>query len=234
MILHHERHQMHRIGWLRATVLGANDGIVTMSSLLLGVAFAGADNTSLLVTGVATLVAGAMSMAAGEYVSVSSQADTEAAALRLEQRELLEDAANEHQELAEIYMARGLKKGLADEVARQLMAHDALGAHAQDELGIAPSHAARPILAAASSAAAFALGAFVPLLVALVTLWWIPDQSIVVTDWLSTLCFLAALGFVAAKVGNAPVGRSVVRILFWGTFAMAVTAAVGSVFGVAL
>jgi vacuolar iron transporter family protein len=230
---HDENHRSHRIGWLRAAVLGANDGIVTMASLIVGVAAAGAGTANILVAGVASLVAGAMSMAAGEYVSVSSQADTEQADLARERRELLADPEHEHAELAAIYMTRGLDEVLADEVARQLMAHDALGAHARDELGISDSHSAKPIQAAIASAATFALGAALPLAIALVVPLVAASQSIVWPVSISSLGFLALLGALAAQAGGASVWRSTVRVLLWGAFAMAVTAGVGALFGVA-
>ncbi len=230
---HDENHRSHRIGWLRAAVLGANDGIVSMASLVVGVAASGASSTSILVAGVASLTAGAMSMAAGEYVSVSSQADTEQADLARERGELAADPEHEHAELAAIYTARGLDPALADEVARQLTAHDALGAHARDELGISESHAAKPIQAAIASAATFALGAALPLVVALVVPLVAPSQSIVWPVSISSLGFLALLGALAATAGGASVRTSTLRILLWGAFAMLVTAGVGALFGVA-
>jgi vacuolar iron transporter family protein len=230
---HNENHRSHRIGWLRAAVLGANDGIVTMASLIVGVAAAGAGTANIVLAGVASLVAGAMSMAAGEYVSVSSQADTEQADLAREQCELNASPEHEHAELAAIYTARGLDKALADEVARQLTAHDALGAHARDELGISDSHAAKPIQAALASAATFALGAALPLAIALVVPLVAASQSIVWPVSVSSLGFLALLGALAAQAGGASVWRSTLRVLLWGAFAMAVTASVGALFGVA-
>ena len=230
---HDENHRSHRIGWLRAAVLGANDGIVTMASLIVGVAAAGAGTGNIVLAGVASLVAGAMSMAAGEYVSVSSQADTEQADLAREQRELIADPEHEHAELAAIYTARGLDKALADEVARQLTAHDALGAHARDELGISDSHAAKPIQAAIASAATFALGAALPLAIALVVPLVAASQPIGWPVSVSSLGFLALLGALAAQAGGASVWRSTLRVLLWGAFAMAVTASVGALFGVA-
>lgn len=226
---HAERHRTERIGWLRAAVLGANDGIVSTASLVLGVAAAGADSKALLVAGVAGLVAGAMSMAAGEYVSVSSQADTERADLARERGELAGAPEQEHAELAEIYVRRGLDPALAATVASQLMKHDALGAHARDELGISDVSTARPIQAAFASAGTFAVGAALPLLVVLLhpdslLLWGVPGSS---------LLFLALLGALAAKTGGAPVLKAASRVTFWGALAMALTAGVGALFGVA-
>lgn len=223
-----ENHLSHRSGWLRAAVLGANDGIVSTASLILGVAASGAGSTAILVAGVAGAVAGAMSMAAGEYVSVSSQADTERADLDLERRHLEDDPRAEHAELAAIYVDRGLEPALADEVAEQLMNHDALAAHGRDELGISSTLAARPTQAALASAATFAAGAAMPLLVVLLCprLWLIPVMA------LSTLLFLGLLGYLSALAGGAPVARAVMRVMFWGGLAMALTAAVGSLFGV--
>jgi vacuolar iron transporter family protein len=225
---HDEFHRVHRIGWLRAAVLGANDGIVTMASLILGVAAAGASAQVIMVTGVATLVAGAMSMAAGEYVSVSSQADTQNADLAKERSELADDPEHEHQELTAIYVTRGLDHHLAAEVATQLTAHDALGAHARDELGIADMNNARPLQAALVSAGTFALGALPPLLVALM----LPQPVRMWGVAVSTLAFLAVLGAMAAQSGGAPIVRSSLRVALWGAFAMAVTAGVGTLFGV--
>ena len=226
---HDERHRSHRTGWLRAAVLGANDGIVSTASLVLGVAAAGASREAILVSGVAGLVAGAMSMAAGEYVSVSSQADTEAADLARERRELEEAPAQEHEELTTIYVQRGLDRDLASRVATQLMAHDALGAHRRDELGISETLAARPVQAAFASAGTFAAGAALPLVMALVfpepiRMWGIASSS---------LGFLAMLGLAAAHSGGAPAITSIMRVSFWGGAAMAATAAVGALFGVA-
>ncbi|HEY9034051.1 MAG TPA: VIT family protein [Pseudomonadales bacterium] len=228
MSRHIERHRTHRIGWLRAAVLGANDGIVSTASLLLGVAVAGADNNALLLAGSAGLVAGAMSMAAGEYVSVSSQSDTEQADLARERRELDEDPQHEHAELAGIYMQRGLDKTLADEVARQMMAHDALAAHARDELGISAIVTARPVQAALSSAASFAIGALLPLLVVLLS----PAGYLIGAIALTALLFLALLGSLAAYTGGAPILPATGRVVFWGALAMALTSAVGLLFGV--
>ncbi|MFP7721447.1 VIT1/CCC1 transporter family protein [Lysobacter sp. A3-1-A15] len=226
---HRERHRSHRTGWLRAAVLGANDGIVSTASLVLGVAAAGVATQSVLVAGVAGLVAGAMSMAAGEYVSVSSQSDTERADVDRERRELAEQPEQEHDELVAIYVKRGLDRPLAVQVATRLTAHDALGAHARDELGISDTLAARPVQAALTSAATFALGAALPLLMVLV----LPHTGLMWGVAGSSLLFLALLGLLAARAGGAPVGRSVLRVAFWGTLAMALTAAVGSLFGVA-
>ncbi len=226
---HSERHRTHRAGWLRATVLGANDGIVSTASLVLGVAAAGASSQSILVTGVAGLVAGAMSMAAGEYVSVSSQADTERADLTRESKELATNPEAEHTELTAIYVQRGLDSALASSVATQLMQHDALAAHARDELGITEALAARPVQAALASAGSFAAGAalpvlMVPLLPATTLTWGVAGSS---------MLFLALLGLVAARAGGAPIIPSVTRVAFWGALAMALTAAVGTLFGVA-
>ena len=231
---HDENHRSHRIGWLRAAVLGANDGIVTMASMILGVAAAGASTRAILVTGVASLVAGAMSMAAGEYVSVSSQADTERADLAKEREELATDPAHEHAELAAIYVARGLDEMLAHDVATQLTAHDALGAHARDELGISSIHAARPIQAALASAATFALGALLPLACALLATWFMPFIAMIWVVAIGSLFFLAVLGVLAAKAGGASVLTSTLRVTLWGALAMAVTAGVGALFGVAV
>ena len=231
---HDENHRSHRIGWLRAAVLGANDGIVTMASMILGVAAAGASTRAIVVTGVASLVAGAMSMAAGEYVSVSSQADTERADLAKEREELATDPAHEHAELAAIYVARGLDEMLAHDVATQLTAHDALGAHARDELGISSIHSARPIQAALASAATFALGAFLPLACALLATWFMPFIAMIWVVAIGSLFFLAVLGVLAAKAGGASVLTSTLRVTLWGALAMAVTAGVGALFGVAV
>ncbi|ROZ82240.1 VIT family protein [Pseudomonas neustonica] len=228
--MHAEGHKTHRIGWLRAAVLGANDGIVSTASLVLGVAAAGADSRSILVAGVAGLVAGAMSMAAGEYVSVSSQADTERADLARETEELTTNPAFEQAELTAIYVKRGLGPALASQVATELMQHDALGAHARDELGITESVSARPIQAAFASAATFTVGAALPLLMVLIfpaaTLMWAVSGS--------SLLFLALLGAVSAKAGGAPVITAASRVTFWGALAMALTAGVGALFGVAV
>lgn len=225
---HIERHRTHRTGWLRAAVLGANDGIVSTASLVLGVAAAGANSESILIAGIAGLVAGAMSMAAGEYVSVSSQADTERADLERERKEIAAYPEHEHAELTDIYVQRGLDVGLASEVATQLMSHDALGAHARDELGISETLSARPIQAALASAGTFSVGAVLPLLVVLVAplsvLMWAVSGS--------TLLFLALLGALAARTGGASVVTAAARVTFWGALAMALTAGVGALFGV--
>ena len=222
-----ERHRTGRVGWLRAAVLGANDGILSTASLVLGVAAAHASHGNVMVAGVAGLVAGAMSMAAGEYVSVHSQADTERADLKLERAELKTDNAGEHKELAAIYVARGLDSKLAKQVAAQLMAHDALGAHAQDELGISAALQARPIQAALASAGAFAVGAAMPLFVTAVAA---PAHLIPLVSGTSLL-FLALLGGLAAHAGGASVTVGALRVTFWGALAMAVTAGVGALFG---
>lgn len=227
---HLEIHRTHRIGWLRAAVLGANDGIVSTASLIVGVAAAEASRDSVLVAGMAGLVAGAMSMAAGEYVSVSSQSDTERADLDRERRELATDSASEHAELAAIYVSRGLDVALARQVATQLMTTDALGAHARDELGISDSLSARPIQAAFASAGSFTVGAFLPLVLVLV----VPRPALAWTVSGGSLLFLAVLGALAARVGGSPVGISVARVTFWGAFAMALTAGVGAWFGATL
>lgn len=226
---HIERHKTHRIGWLRAAVLGANDGIVSTASLVLGVSAAGASSQSILIAGVAGLVAGAMSMAAGEYVSVSSQSDTEHADLDRERKELAADPVHEQQELAAIYVGRGLDEGLASEVATQLMAHDALGAHGRDELGISETLTARPVQAALASAGTFSVGAVLPLLVVLL----VPVSVLMGAVAGSSLLFLALLGALAGRVGGASVLTAAVRVTFWGALAMALTAGVGALFGVA-
>jgi len=226
---HVERHRTHRIGWLRAAVLGANDGIVSTASLVLGVAAADADSKSIMIAGVAGLVAGAMSMAAGEYVSVSSQSDTESADLERERKELAADPKHEHEELAAIYIGRGLDAELAAEVSRQLMKHDALGAHARDELGISETLTSRPIQAALASAGTFSVGAVLPLLVVLL----VPVSALMWAVSASSLCFLALLGSLAARAGGASVMTSAIRVTFWGALAMALTAGVGFLFGVA-
>ena len=222
-----EQHRTDRTGWLRAAVLGANDGIVSTASLVLGVAAAHATHSSILVAGVAGLVAGAMSMAAGEYVSVHSQADTEQADLGREREELKTDYDCERKELAAIYMSRGLDPALAKQVADQLMAHDALGAHARDELGIFDTLRARPIQAAFSSAASFAVGAAMPLLVTLLA----PEASLIPFVSVTSLAFLALLGGVAAQAGGANVTTGAMRVTFWGALAMGLTAGVGALFG---
>jgi VIT1/CCC1 family predicted Fe2+/Mn2+ transporter len=224
---HRERHRTERIGWLRAAVLGANDGIVSTASLVLGVAAAQATHSNVLVAGVAGLVAGAMSMAAGEYVSVHSQADTEQAELQRERTELNADDKGEHEELREIYIGRGLDPSLAKQVAEQLMAHDALGAHARDELGISETRRARPIQAAFASACSFAVGAAMPLLVTAIA----PEATLIPLVSGTSLAFLALLGGVAARVGGARVTAGAMRVTFWGALAMGLTAGVGALFG---
>jgi VIT1/CCC1 family predicted Fe2+/Mn2+ transporter len=226
---HHEHHRLDRLGWLRASVLGANDGILSTASLLVGVASAEAGTGNVMLAGIAGLVAGAMSMGAGEYVSVRSQADSERAELEVEQRELHEDPHGEHRELTEIYVRRGLDRALAHEVAGQLMAHDALGAHARDELGLSATTAARPLQAAAASAASFAVGAILPILAVAAS----PRASMAPVTIGVSLLALAGLGAASARMAGAPVWRGVARILCWGAAAMALTAAVGHVFGVA-
>ncbi len=224
----HEHHRSHRTGWLRATVLGANDGIVSTASLIIGVAAANAAQEQVLIAGLAGLVAGAMSMAAGEYVSVSSQADTEKADLLLEAQSLEEDEAFEKKELAAIYKKRGLDAELAEQVANALMAHDALGAHARDEIGITDTQTARPFQAAWSSAAAFTLGAVLPL----ITAWLVPGTLQIPVVAIASLIFLVTLGSIAARAGGAPILIGAVRVTFWGALAMLITAAVGRLFGV--
>jgi vacuolar iron transporter family protein len=226
---HAEIHRTQRIGWLRAAVLGANDGIVSTASLVLGVAAAGADSQVILVAGVAGLVAGAMSMAAGEYVSVSSQADTERADLAREREELATGPEQEQAELTAIYVKRGLDPALASTVASQLMQHDALGAHARDELGISDVSAARPIQAALASAGTFSVGAFLPLLIVML----FPASALMWAVSGSSLLFLVLLGSLSAKAGGAPVIVAASRVTFWGALAMALTAGVGALFGVA-
>jgi VIT1/CCC1 family predicted Fe2+/Mn2+ transporter len=226
---HIERHVIQRMGWLRAAVLGANDGIVSTASLIIGVSASGADRSAILIAGTAGLVAGAMSMAAGEYVSVSSQADTERADLARERRELETDLPAERRELASIYQQRGLDAELAAKVAEQLMASDALGAHARDELGISEMHAARPIQAAMASAATFAVGAAMPLLTVLIA----PAAHTVAVVTVVSLLALSVLGAVAARAGGAPVVRATARVTFWGALAMALTAGAGAWFGAA-
>jgi VIT1/CCC1 family predicted Fe2+/Mn2+ transporter len=226
-IFHRERHRMQRIGWLRAAVLGANDGIVSTASLLLGVAAAHATHSGLVVAGAAGLVAGAMAMAAGEYVSVSSQSDTERADLVLERKGLSADNENETEELAGIYIGRGLDPSLAKEVARQLMARDAIGAHARDELGISAILTARPIQAALTSASTFAVGAALPLLTVVI----VPATNLVPLVAGVSLLFLALLGGLAARAGGASAKAGALRVTFWGALAMAVTAGIGALFG---
>ena len=227
LYVHPERHLVDRIGWQRAAVLGANDGIVSTASLIVGVAAAASTPGDVLIAGVAGLVAGAMSMAAGEYVSVSSQSDTERADLARERTELSENIAFEREELAQIYVGRGLDVDLARQVADQLMAKDALGAHARDELGISEMTTARPVQAALASAATFAVGAAMPLSMVLIspTAWLIPIVSV------ASLAFLALLGAVGAKAGGANVPRATARVAFWGLLAMALTAGIGKLFG---
>lgn len=227
---HWERHRTERIGWLRAAVLGANDGIVSTASLVLGVAAAHATHESIMVAGVAGLVAGAMSMAAGEYVSVHSQADTEKADLDRERKELQTDDHGERRELAAIYVGRGLDPALAKKVADQLMAHDALGAHARDELGISHINIAQPLQAALASAASFSVGAALPLLIAALT----PPEVIIQVVAGASLAFLALLGAVAARVGGASIATGAMRVAFWGALAMGVTTGVGALFGTAM
>ncbi|HEX3096397.1 MAG TPA: VIT family protein [Usitatibacter sp.] len=224
---HWERHTTERMGWLRAAVLGANDGIVSTSSLILGVAAASAGRSSVLLAGTAALVAGAMSMAAGEYVSVHSQADSEKAELDRERGELKADSEGEHRELATIYEKRGLAPQLAKEVATQLMAHDALGAHARDELGITRALSARPLQAAGASAASFALGAALPLIVVASS----SASHLIPLVAGASLVFLVALGMASARLGGAPIGPGTFRVTFWGAMAMAATAGVGMLFG---
>jgi vacuolar iron transporter family protein len=228
MKAHRERHLVERIGWLRAAVLGANDGIVSTASLIVGVAAAAASRGEVLLAGVAGLVAGAMSMAAGEYVSVSSQADTEAADLSRERKELAASPESELRELSLIYQKRGLDKSTADEVAAQLTAKDAIGAHARDELSITNITTARPVQAALTSAATFTAGASLPLLAA----WLSPfGPSMIAVVSAASLLFLAMLGAIGAKTGGAPVGKATLRVAFWGVLAMAITASIGKLVG---
>jgi len=222
-----ENHRTEHIGWLRAAVLGANDGIVSTASLVLGVAAAGADHHTVLLTSVSGLIAGAMSMAAGEFVSVHSQKDTENADLTRERAELKADPLGEQRELAGIYVRRGLDRALADQVASQLMAHDAIGAHARDELGLSPTTAARPTQAALTSAASFAVGAVLPIGVVLVA----TSAQLILWVSMASLVFLAGLGAVSAQIGGAGVWRGTWRVTFWGAIAMAVTAGAGALFG---
>jgi VIT1/CCC1 family predicted Fe2+/Mn2+ transporter len=226
---HWEHHFTGRMGWLRAAVLGANDGIVSTSSLVLGVAAASTSHGAVMLAGIAALAAGAMSMAAGEYVSVHSQADSEKAELDRECEELRTDDAAEHRELAGIYRKRGLEPKLADEVAKQLMAHDALAAHARDELGITKTLRARPIQAALASAASFSVGAALPIAVAAAS----PMEGLIPLVGAASLVFLAALGVVSTWAGGAPIVPGTIRVTFWGAIAMAVTAGVGALFGTA-
>lgn len=224
---HRESHLVSRIGWLRASVLGANDGIVSTASLIIGVAAASASPSAILLTGVAALVAGAMSMAAGEYVSVSSQADTEKADRAKEARELIDDPDSELEELTRIYMARGLDRKLASEVAAQFTARDPLKAHLRDELGLSAALEAKPVQAAAASAASFAIGAAFPLVLVLA----LPRSFLAWGVAMGSVLFLAALGIVGARAGGAPVLRATIRVTFWGALAMAITAGVGLLFG---
>ncbi|MBX9401446.1 VIT family protein [Lysobacter sp. BMK333-48F3] len=225
---HPEAHRSERVGWLRAAVLGANDGIVSVAGLVVGVAASGADNAAILTSGIAGAVAGAMSMAAGEYVSVRSQADTERADIAVERRELAEDPDSELEELARIYVKRGLAPELAHEVARQLTAHDALGSHARDELGITDTLRARPLQAAAASALAFVSGAALPLAAVLLA----PHQQVEAVAIPTTLTALSVSGALAAWAGGAPVLRGALRVAFWGALAMAAATLVGRLFGV--
>ena len=227
MSAHPEHHLVERIGWLRAAVLGANDGIVSTASLIVGVAAASPRRSDILIAGIAGLVAGAMSMAAGEYVSVSSQSDTEQADLARERRELATDLPSERKELADIYVRRGLAPELALEVADQLMAKDALGAHARDELGISEATTAQPVQAALTSAATFAVGAAFPLLMVVIS----PLPYLIAILSVASLVFLAALGALGAKTGGANIGRATARVTFWGALAMLATAVIGKLFG---
>ena len=225
--IHKESHLVERIGWLRAAVLGANDGIISTASLILGVAAAAADKSDILLAGVAGLVAGAMSMAAGEYVSVSSQSDTEQADLAREKSELLQDPEFEKEELAQIYVERGLDAELARQVAGQLMAKDALGAHARDELGISETTSARPVQAALTSAATFSVGAAAPLTLVLLA----PSTFLIPIVSVGSLLFLALLGLLGARTGGAAILKPIVRVTFWGALAMALTAGIGAIVG---
>ncbi|HEX9173969.1 MAG TPA: VIT family protein [Telluria sp.] len=224
---HREFHKLDNVGWLRAAVLGANDGIVSTSSLILGVAAAHATHESILVAGVAGLVAGAMSMATGEYVSVQSQADTESAALAKELAELSENPEGEHRELASIYVSRGLEPALANQVAASLMAHDALAAHSKDELGLTDAMSARPLQAAFASALSFAIGAALPMLVVVLA----PHEKLIPLTVVMSLLFLAFLGGLAAKAGGASVRKGVIRVAFWSALSMAAAAGIGAMFG---
>jgi VIT1/CCC1 family predicted Fe2+/Mn2+ transporter len=225
---HAETHRSHRVGWLRAAVLGANDGIVSTASLIIGVAAASSTHKGILLAGVSGLVAGAMSMAAGEYVSVSSQSDTENADLAIEKKSLEQDVEFAKEELAIIYERRGLESALAKQVAEQLMAHDALGTHARDEIGISESVSAQPVQAAFSSAGTFTVGAALPLVVA----WVVPGSQLISVVAVSSLIFLALLGGIAARAGGASITIGAIRVTFWGALAMALTAGVGRIFGV--
>jgi len=230
MLKHSEFHRSHNNGWLRAAVLGANDGIVSTASLIIGVAAGNANHYTILLTSVAGLIAGAMSMAAGEYVSISSQSDTENADLAKERLELATDADSELKELTKIYVGRGLTPDLAHQVALQLTAHDALGAHARDELGITERASARPVQAALASASSFAVGALFPIMIAMLA----PKSQLILFVATTSLISLAALGGLAAKVGGANLWLGAARITFWGTLAMAATAAIGSLFGTSI
>lgn len=225
---HSEIHRSHRVGWLRAAVLGANDGIVSTASLIIGVAAASTAHEGILLAGAAGLVAGAMSMAAGEYVSVSSQSDTENADLALEKKSLDEDVEFEKNELAKIYEGRGVEPLLAQQVAEQLMEHDALGAHARDEIGISENGTAQPVQAAFSSAGTFTIGATLPLVLA----WVVPGSQLILVVAVFSLVFLALLGGIAARAGGASITVGAIRVTFWGALAMALTAGVGRIFGV--
>lgn len=227
---HRESHLVQRIGWLRAAVLGANDGIVSTASLILGVAASGADRQAIIVATIAGLVAGAMSMAAGEYVSVSSQADTEAADIARERAELTDDPDSEQQELAEIYIARGVEPETAKIVAAQMMAHDALASHTRDELHITATTTARPVLAAFASAGTFTAGAILPVLLAAL----LPIALIVAGTAVGSILFLALLGALGAKTGGAPIAKPVLRVVFWGALAMLLTAGIGRLVGTAV
>jgi vacuolar iron transporter family protein len=224
---HRELHRASRIGWLRAAVLGANDGLISTASLVVGVAASAATRSEVLVAGVAGLVAGALSMAAGEYVSVSSQSDTEQADLARERKELATDLVSEQTELANIYISRGVEPQLAEQVALQMMAKDALGAHARDELGLSEITMARPLQAAWASAATFAMGAVMPLVAA----WLLPEAILLPGIGIIVLLILTVLGGLAARTGGAPMGKGILRVTFWGLAAMAVTAGVGRLFG---
>lgn len=224
---HRERHRSGHVGWLRAAVLGTNDGILSTASLVLGVASAHGTHNSVLIAGIAGLVAGAMSMAAGEYVSVHSQADTEEADLGRERAEITADDEGEHRELAAIYVERGLDPSLAKQVAEQLMAHDAIGAHARDELGMSKKLRARPVQAALASASSFAVGAAMPLIVTALA----PEATLIIFVSGTSLLFLVLLGAAAARVGGARVMPSMMRVTFWGALAMGITASVGALFG---
>lgn len=229
-MIHQEYHRIDRIGWLRAAVLGANDGIISTASLLIGVAAAHTSYNGLFVAGIAGLIAGAMSMAAGEYISVSSQADTEKSALEREKVELAENLPNEMEELTTIYVKRGLERGFAEEVVKQLMAKDALGAHARDELGITEITSARPLQAAIFSACSFTLGALLPLLVIFI----VPRIYLIQSISIMAIIFLALLGGVAAKVGGAGIVVGAMRVVIWGTIAMLISAGIGSLLGIAV